>query len=103
MTTPDSPAEPESNKATAAIKALLPAVVEQSPSEAVKILDPYPAEFAVQMLELLNPSVAQDVLERFSTERRQKVMAAASPELRRQWTRNEAYDENTVGHMMEPP
>jgi magnesium transporter len=31
------------------------------------------------------------------------ILAAASPESRRQWTRNEAYEENSIGRMMEPP
>ena len=78
-------------------------MVEKAPAEAVKMLDSYPPEFAVQMLELLNPSLAQDVLGKFPSEQRQKVIAAASPELRRQWMRNAAYGEHTIGHMMEPP
>ncbi|MGB8167680.1 MAG: CBS domain-containing protein, partial [Chthoniobacteraceae bacterium] len=101
MTTQNS-LDPNPGKSLTAIKALLPAVVECAPGEAAKMLDPYPPEFVVEMLEFLNPSIAQDVLARFPSERRQKVMAAASPELRRQWLRNEAYGEHTIGHMMDP-
>jgi len=67
------------------------------------MLAPYPDDFAMQMLELLHPGVAQDVLARFPSERRQHILAAAPQETRRQWMRNEAYGENTIGHMMEPP
>lgn len=86
-----------------AIKALLPVIVDSAPTEAVKMLEPYPDDFVVPMLELLHPGVAQDVLARFASERRQRILAAASPETRRQWVRNEAYGEGTIGHMMEPP
>lgn len=77
--------------------------VVEAPAEAVKLLAPYPPEFAANLLELLNPSVVQAVLRRLASEQRQKVMAAAPPQTRRQWMRNEAYPEQTVGHMMEPP
>jgi magnesium transporter len=46
--------------------------------------------------------MAQSVLERFKSERRQKIIAAAPPETRLQWVRNEGYPENSIGHMMEP-
>ncbi len=85
------------------IQALLPLVIEKAPREAVQMLAHYPPEFAAQMLALLNPAVAQDVLHETPSERRQKVLAAASPETRRQWMRNEAYPEQTIGHMMEAP
>ena len=95
--------EPVDDKAVAAIKALLPAVVERAPREAVKMLEPYPPEFVAQMLELLNASIAQDVLACFPSDFRQKIMVAAPPEVHRQWMRNERYPEGTIGHMMEPP
>ena len=100
---PESSQTPAPEKHTDEIAALLPALVETAPTEAVNMLAPYPDEFAVQMLALLNPAAAQDVIERFPSERRQKIMAAAPPETRRQWMRNEAHGEDTIGHMMEPP
>lgn len=86
----------------AEIEALLPQVVVRAPGEAVAMLAPYPDDFVANMLTLLNPSLAQDVLERFPSERRQKIIAAAPPETRQQWVRNEAYPEGTIGRMMEP-
>ena len=85
------------------IQTLMPALVETAPTEAVKMLAPYPDEFVVQMLALLNPAAAQNVVERFPSDRRQKIMAAAPAETRRQWMRNEAYAPETIGHRMEPP
>jgi magnesium transporter len=86
----------------AEIHALLPTLVDRAPGEVAGILDHYPDEFVAQTLASLNPSLAQSVLERFKSERRQKIIAAASPETRLQWIRNEGYPENAIGHMMEP-
>ena len=94
---------PEPEPHLKGLKMLMPALVETAPTEAVNMLAPYPDEFVVQMLELLNPAAAQNVIERFPGARRQKIMAAASAETRRQWMRNEAYAPDTIGHMMEPP
>jgi magnesium transporter len=88
--------------ARAEIEALLPKVVAQAPNQAVEMLSPYPDGFIANMLTLLNPAQAQDVLERFPSERRQKVIVAAPPEIRQQWVRNEAFREGTIGRMMEP-
>jgi magnesium transporter len=86
----------------AEIRALLPALVARAPGEAARMLDSYPDDFVAQMLASLNPALAQSVLERFRSERRQKIIAAAPPPTRQQWIRNEAYPENSIGHMMEP-
>ena len=94
---------PAPEEHSAEIAALLPTLVETAPTEAVNMLIPYPDDFVVRMLELLNPSAAQDVIGCFASERRQKIMAAAPFETRRQWMRNETYGEDTIGHMMEPP
>ena len=100
---PETPETPAPEPHMKGISMLMPALVETAPTEAVNMLAPYPDEFVVQMLELLNPAAAQNVIERFPGDRRQKIMAAASAETRRQWMRNEAYAPDTIGHMMEPP
>ena len=86
----------------AEIHRLLPTLVARAPGEAARMLDNYPEDFVAQMLASLNPALAQSVLERFPSARRQKIMAAASAPIRQQWIRNEAYPENSIGHMMEP-
>lgn len=100
---PSAPAGEITDEATRAeIHALLPTVVARAPGEAASMLDHYPDDFVAKMLASLNPSLAQSVLERFKIERRQKIIAAAPPEIRQQWIRNEGYPENAIGHMMEP-
>jgi magnesium transporter len=100
---PPAPAGEITDEATRAeIHALLPTVVARAPGEAASMLDHYPDDFVAQMLASLNPALAQSVLERFKIVRRQKIIAAASPEIRQQWIRNEGYAENAIGHMMEP-
>ena len=89
-------------KEQAEIETLLPKAVVHAPGQAVEMLAPYPNEFIAKMLTLLNPALAQDVLERFPSERRQKIVTAAPPEMRRQWVRNEGFPESTIGRMMEP-
>jgi magnesium transporter len=92
-----------SDEATRAeINALLPKLVNRAPGDAAKMLRDYPDEFVAGLLASLNPALAQSVLERFPHDRRQKIIAAASPETRNQWIRNEGYPENAIGHMMEP-
>ena len=81
---------PQPESQTEAIKTLLPKLVETAPTEAVAVLVLYSDEFVVQMLELLNPASAQNVIERFTSERRQ-------------WMRNVEHGDQTIGHMMEPP
>lgn len=85
------------------IEQLFPAVAERAPTEAARILSDYPDPFIVEMLELLNPAMAQDVLDRLSESRRQAVLAVAPPETSRQWLRNDTYPEHTVGRLMQPP
>lgn len=100
MSTPSAPDAPQS---PADPKLLLPSVVEQGPREAADLLEPYPDDFVVAMLQLLNPTMTQDVLAQFPSMRRQKLLAAATPAMRKQWMHNEAFAEDTIGRMMEPP
>jgi magnesium transporter len=55
-----------------------------------------------ETLAFLNPRFAQEILDRFRSERRQKIIAAAPAETRLQWIRNESYPEKAIGRMMEP-
>jgi len=85
------------------LRELFSKVVERAPNEAVKMLEPYPDEFVVRMLELLNPALALRILERFDPSRRQTIMATASVEDTQQWMRNQTYPERTIGRLMQPP
>ena len=99
---------PESNSSEDQILApelerLFRAVVSRAPHEAAELLHGYPEGFVVDMLELLNPAMAVDVLECLPDDRQQAVLAAAPPESSRQWMRNESYPEHTIGRLMQPP
>jgi magnesium transporter len=78
-------------------------LVERDPRDAVQMLEPYPDEFVVQMLELLNPASAINILQRFAPPRRQAILATASPETDQQWMRNQTYPQRTIGRLMQPP
>ena len=85
------------------LRELFTKVVERDPREAVKMLEPYPDEFVVKMLELLNPAAALKILQRFDSSRRETILATASTETTQQWMRNQTYPERTVGRLMQPP
>src|SRR5262245_778095 len=75
------------------VMTLFTKLVEHVPQEAAKMLEPYPDEFVVQMLELLNPASALKILQRFDPARRQTILATASPDPNKQCMRNQAYPE----------
>jgi magnesium transporter len=85
------------------LRELFTKVVERDPREAVKMLESYPDEFVVKMLELLNPASALNILQHFDPPRRQAILATASPETDQQWMRNQTYPERTIGRLMQPP
>ena len=85
------------------VRTLFTKVVERDPREAARMLEPYPDEFIVQMLELLNPASALKILQRFDPPRRETILATASAEDTRQWMRNQTYPERTIGRLMQPP
>ena len=67
------------------------------------MLEPYPDEFVVKMLELLNPAATLKILQRFASYRRETILATASTETTQQWMRNQTYPELTVGRLIQPP
>src|SRR6516164_432221 len=85
------------------LRELFTKIVERDPHEAVKMLEPYPDEFVIKMLELLNPAAALKILQRFNLSRRETILATASPETTQQWMRNQTYPERTIGRLMQPP
>ncbi len=85
------------------LRELFTKVVERDAREAAKMLEPYPNEFVVQMLELLNPASALKILQRFDPPRRETILATASAEDTRQWMRNQTYPDRSIGRLMQPP
>src|SRR5687768_732250 len=84
-------------------EALAAEVQRRSPRDAAQLLAFSPAAMVVDVLQSLNPAVAQDILDEFPAERRGALLAAASPQQRAQWLRNDRYPEDSIGRMMEPP
>ncbi|HZR04473.1 MAG TPA: hypothetical protein VFA61_01440 [Candidatus Udaeobacter sp.] len=65
------------------VRTLFTKLVERDPQEPAKMLEPYPDEFVVQMLELLNPGSALKILQRFNPSRRQTIQATAHSQINR--------------------
>jgi magnesium transporter len=78
-------------------------VVSRGPKEASKLLETQADSTIAQVLQNVNPSVAQDILEELPAGRIPLIMAAAPPEFSRQWIRNRAYPEDSIGRLMDPP
>ncbi len=72
------------------------------PHQAAKMLENMDAQLAFEALTELNPSFTQDILRALPDERRQAIIASATPELARQWERNKSFEAGTLGNLMEP-
>jgi magnesium transporter len=59
------------------------------------------AEVAAALLKL-SPGFAQDVLALLPVDTRERALAAAPPEIARQWQTNALYEDAAIGRMMEP-
>lgn len=75
----------------------------RSPRDAALLLGNAPASLTVEVLQSLNPALAQDILDEFTETHRASVLAAASPQQRAQWIRNDRYPEDTIGRLLEHP
>ncbi len=85
------------------IGALVSMAGQSGPREAARVLGEQADEVVAQVLEALNPARVADILDEVPVERRQAILAAAPPDLGRQWSRNHAYPEGSVGRLMDPP
>ncbi len=85
------------------LQTLLDHVRENAPYEAADALEIAADGDAAAVLQELNPMVAQQVLHEMTAERRCSILAAAPIEKAQQWLRNQAYPEDSVGWLMEPP
>ncbi len=85
------------------IQRLLAEVERRAPDEAMKLLAEESDTVVAQVLSQHNPSTALTILLRFKESRRQAIMSAAPTDRREQWTRNQAFPEDSVGRLMELP
>jgi magnesium transporter len=82
---------------------LVAAVSARGTREAAELLAEEDDSTALAVLRQINPAMAQEVLGELDEEQRSRLMAAAAPVQAQQWQKNESYEEDTIGHMMEPP
>ncbi|GAB4179622.1 MAG: magnesium transporter [Terrimicrobiaceae bacterium] len=78
-------------------------ILQLPPAEAASRLVTMPQDRALTLLRSINPPMAREILEAAPVAVRQAILAAASPENRRQWARHEEYPEGSVGRLMEAP
>lgn len=81
---------------------LATAVRQRDSREAARLLAGELPNVAGQVLLDLNPGQTTAILERLPEDFAGKVLATLPVEFSRQWTRNRAYDDGTIGRMMEP-
>jgi magnesium transporter len=91
-----SPALPE-------LPELVQSLQSRAPHEAADALLGVPPELAVQALATINPMVSQQILKEIEAQQRCEILAASPLEKARQWMGNQAYPEDSVGWLMEPP
>jgi magnesium transporter len=85
------------------VKSLASQVNSHGPFEAARLLEPYADEVIVRVLQSINPSTVQNVLDELSAGRRQAIIAAAPVACGRQWLHNQSFPESSVGRLMDPP
>lgn len=83
-------------------KRLVSEAKSRPPAEAAALLAEHPAARIAAVLQELNPAITQDVLAELPGGLLDAVLRAAPPETARQWARNRAYRQGSVGRLMEP-
>ena len=89
------PPDPVRRRLVAALKA-------NPPKVAAVLLAEVDDRLAVDALAELNPAFIQDILAELPPLRREAMLDSASVQLARQWRRNQAYVDDTLGRLMEP-
>lgn len=92
-----------SEEAAASIRDVAARINAMSEEESAADLLPQQDEFIVEVLRHVVPHHVRDILQIFPDERREDILASASPESRRQWANYEHYPENSIGNIMEIP
>lgn len=82
---------------------LTDALSRRAPHDAAAYLTQVTPAEGVEALQALNPMLAQQILHEMDDLHRCQILAAAPIEKARQWMRNQAYPEDSIGWMMEPP
>jgi magnesium transporter len=85
------------------VRRLAAAVAEKNTRDAVELLLTHPDHVIEDVLDQLPPALRQAVLAGIPGDRRQLVLANATPENRRQWLQNDSYPEESIGRLMDAP
>jgi magnesium transporter len=87
----------------AEVQRLATEVGEKNTRDGVELLLQYPDNVIEDVLDHLTPALRQAVLAGIPGDRRQLVLANATPENRRQWLQNDSYPEESIGRLMDAP
>jgi magnesium transporter len=71
--------------------------------EGAKLLSTREDALVFEVLQRLNPAVVADIIPELADEQRLRLVATGPKAVTRQWALNQAYPEDTIGRMMEPP
>jgi magnesium transporter len=83
--------------------ALVEEILRLGPHEACALLAGESDATIAHVLSRENPAIADEILWTFPDERRLRILAAAAPEQREQWSLNHEYPEDSVGRLMDRP
>jgi len=96
-------ASPEEPTATPSPEQLAEQVSRMGAREAARALEELDDAVALKVLERLAPGVVGDIIPHLTDERRGGMFAAGPAALTHQWSFNQAFPEDSVGRLMEPP
>lgn len=100
--------DPSSEAATspidrAHVEHLVTEITHQGPYEACELLSKETDATIALVLTNENPAIADEILWVFDEERRARILAAAAPEQREQWSKNHGYPDDSIGRLMDRP
>ena len=73
------------------------------PIEAAEVLEEFDNATVIDALQRVSPAVAGDIIPEMEPSRRSSLFAAAPSHLTQQWSINLAFDEDSIGRLMEAP
>lgn len=74
-----------------------------APEQAAELLEPLSDGAIAEILAMISPAVAEDVMLALGDGRRRAVIAVAPQANRRQWEQNFSCPRDSIGRLMEPP
>jgi magnesium transporter len=78
-------------------------IARMGAGDAARALQELDGDTALKVLQRLNPGVVGDIIPYLDEERRGRLFAKGPSALMHQWSLNQAFPEDTIGRLMEPP